>query len=102
MNSQTLAQMKPSAFLINCARGGLIDEPALALALRAGKLAGAGLDVLSQEPPPADHPLLAEDIPNLMLTPHTAWASREARQNLVDIMTDNIAKFIAGRPQNCV
>ncbi|MDN3640838.1 D-2-hydroxyacid dehydrogenase [Simiduia curdlanivorans] len=102
MNSQTLAHMKPSAFLINCARGGLIDEPALALALRAGQLAGAGLDVLSQEPPPANHPLLAEDIPNLILTPHTAWASREARQNLVDIMTDNIANFIAGRPQNCV
>ncbi|BFM12740.1 2-hydroxyacid dehydrogenase [Simiduia litorea] len=102
IDSQALAQMKSSAFLINCARGGLIDEPALATALRTGKLAGAGLDVLSQEPPPEDHPLLAADIPNLLLTPHTAWASREARQNLVDIMTNNIACFIAGTPQNCV
>ena len=102
INSDTLAQMKSSAFLINCARGGLIDEPALAAALRAGKLAGAGLDGLSQEPPSADHPLLATDIPNLILTPHSASGAREARQNLVNIIADNIAAFKAGAPKNCV
>lgn len=102
INAQRLAQMKPSAFLINCARGGLIDEPALADALRQRRLAGAGLDVLSQEPPPADHPLLAPDIPNLIITPHSAWASREARQNLVAIVAANIAAYFAGHPSNTV
>ncbi|UTA48689.1 2-hydroxyacid dehydrogenase [Simiduia sp. 21SJ11W-1] len=102
INAATLAQMKPGALLINCARGGLVDEPALAAALRAGTLGGAGLDVLSQEPPPADHPLLAGDIPNLIITPHTAWASREARQNLVDILTNNIQCYLSGAPVNRV
>ncbi|MBB3169287.1 2-hydroxyacid dehydrogenase [Simiduia aestuariiviva] len=102
INARRLARMKPSAFLINCARGGLIDELALAEALRQGRLAGAGLDVLSQEPPPADHPLLASDIPNLIITPHTAWASREARQNLIDILADNVRAYLAGQAINQV
>lgn len=102
INARTLGQMKPSTFLINCARGGLIDEGALAQALRQGSLAGAGLDTLSQEPPASDHPLLAADIPNLIITPHSAWASREARQNLVNILAGNIQAFIEGRPQNRV
>lgn len=92
INARTLALMKPGALLINTARGGLIDEPALATALRAGQLGGAGLDVLSMEPPPADHPLLAPDIPNLILTPHSAWASQPARQALVDQLQQNIIR----------
>lgn len=102
INAERLAMMKPGAFLINCARGGLIDELALAAALRNGQLGGAGLDVLSQEPPPADHPLLAPDIPNLIITPHTAWASHEARQNLVNILADNVRSFLSGEAMNRV
>lgn len=97
-----LAAMKPGAFLVNTARGGLIDEPALADALRRGALGGAALDVLSQEPPAADHPLLAGDIPGLIITPHSAWVSRECRQRLVDGVIDNIRAWQAGSPQNVV
>lgn len=96
INAHTLAQMKPGALLINTARGGLVDEVALAHALRSGQLGGAGLDVLSVEPPPADHPLLATDIPNLLITPHCAWVSRAARQRLLDTTVENIRHFIAG------
>ena len=88
-----LARMKPDALLVNTARGGLIDEEALATALRAGRIGGAALDVLSQEPPPPDHLLLASDIPNLTLTPHVAWASRAARQRLLDAVAANIQDF---------
>ncbi len=95
INAGTLAQMKPGALLINTARGGLVDEPALAAALRTGRLGGAGLDVLSVEPPPPDHPLLADDIPNLLITPHCAWVSRAARQRLLDATVENIRHFIA-------
>lgn len=102
VNRSFLAAMKPGAFLINTARGPLVDEPALAEALRAGTLGGAALDVLSQEPPPADHPLLAADLPNLIVTPHSAWVSREARQRLVDGVVANIRAWQAGRPQNVV
>lgn len=102
INENALQQMKNSSFLINISRGGLVVEDALAEALRSGQIAGAALDVLSQEPPPLDHPLLAADIPNLILTPHSAWASQEARQRLINIMTDNIAGFIKGAPQNLV
>lgn len=97
-----LALMKPGALLLNTARGGLVDEPALAAALREGRLGGAGIDVLQTEPPTADSPLLAGDIPNLIVTPHIAWASREARQRLTDQLADNIRAFLAGTPQNLV
>ena len=97
-----LALMKPDALLINTARGGMVDEAALADALRQGRLGGAGIDVLAQEPPRDDNPLLAADIPNLILTPHTAWASREARQRLLDEIADNITAFRRGEARNCV
>jgi glycerate dehydrogenase len=95
-----LALMKPGALLINTARGGIVDEPALAQALRAGRLGGAGIDVLTREPPAAGNPLLADDIPNLIVTPHIAWASRESRQRLVDQLAENIRAFAAGTLRN--
>jgi glycerate dehydrogenase len=91
-----LRRMKGDALLINTARGGLIDSEALAQALRAGEIGGAGIDVLPEEPPPADHPLLAADIPNLIVTPHVAWAAQEARQRALDQVTENIADFLRG------
>lgn len=87
-----LATMKPDALLINTSRGGLVDEQALAEALRAGALGGAGFDVLTEEPPVNGNPLLADDIPNLIVTPHSAWASREARQRIIEITADNLRK----------
>lgn len=95
INAERLARMKPGALLVNTARGGLIDETALLAALRSGHLGGAGLDVLSQEPPPADHPLLTAGLPNLLVTPHCAWVSRGARQRLLDATVANIRRFIA-------
>jgi len=100
MNAERLALMKKSAYLINTGRGLLIDEEALAAALRNGALAGAGLDVLSQEPPPADNPLL--HAPNCFVTPHLAWATRAARQRLIDTLAANLRAFLAGAPQNQV
>ncbi len=100
INEATLSQMKPSAFLINTGRGDLIDEPALADALRNKQIAGAALDVLSTEPPPADHILLFPDIPNLIITPHTAWASLESRQRLLNGVTKNIQAFLTGKSLN--
>jgi glycerate dehydrogenase len=91
-----LALMKPDALLINTARGGLVDSAALAAALRAGKLGGAGIDVLSQEPPVDGDPLLDPGIPNLLVTPHVAWAAREARQRSLDEMALNIRDFLDG------
>jgi glycerate dehydrogenase len=88
--------MKPSAFLINTARGGLVDERALADALRAGHLGGAATDVLSQEPPKDGNPLLASDIPRLIITPHSAWGSREARQRIVGQLAENAHAFCNG------
>jgi glycerate dehydrogenase len=100
VNAERLSSMKPTAFLINTSRGPLIDEPALAQALNAGRLAGAGLDVLSTEPPAADNPLLTAK--NCYITPHIAWATRSARERLLNIAMDNVAAFVAGRPQNVV
>lgn len=91
IGARELALMKPSALLINTSRGGLVDEQALADALRKGTIAGAGFDVLTEEPPRNGNPLLAGDIPNLIITPHSAWASREARQRIVDITARNLA-----------
>ena len=98
--AEHLALMKPSAFLINTGRGPLVDEAALARALNAGRLAGAGLDVLSSEPPPPDHPLLAAA--NCLITPHVAWAARAARVRLMKTVVENVKAFLAGRPQNVV
>ncbi len=91
-----LELMKPDALLINTARGGLIDGHALAAALKAGRLGGAGIDVLSQEPPVDGDPLLDPDIPNLVLTPHIAWAAREARQRCLEQIAANVEDFLAG------
>lgn len=99
INQQTLALMKPKALLINTARGGLIDEPALANALTQGKLF-AGVDVLSTEPPSADNPLL--HVPNISISPHNAWATKEARQNLLNIAVANVNGFLKGEVINCV
>jgi glycerate dehydrogenase len=96
ISAPQLKRMKRDALLINTARGGLIDSEALAEALRAGEIGGAGIDVLATEPPPDDHPLLAPDIPNLVVTPHVAWAAQEARQRALDQVTENIADFLRG------
>ena len=91
-----LAQMKADALLINTSRGGLVDEQALADALRDGTIGGAGFDVLTEEPPRHGNPLLADDLPNLIVTPHSAWASREARQRIVGITAANLAGLRSG------
>lgn len=100
INKDTLAQMKDGAFLINTARGGLIVEADLRQALLSGKLAGAAVDVAGSEPIPMDSPLLG--LPNLIITPHIAWAAREARQRLMDILVDNLRAFQQGSPRNVV
>jgi glycerate dehydrogenase len=94
--------MKPTAILINTARGGLVDEAALAEALKNGTIAGAGFDVLTKEPPKEGNILLDLRLPNFILTPHVAWASREAMQILADQLIDNIEAFVGGKPQNIV
>jgi len=103
-NQRTLSLMKPTAFLINTARGALIEETALIEALRNKQIAGAALDVISQEPPPSDHPILAavEELDNLIVTPHTAWSSREARERLLREIEENIVAFLQGRERNLV
>ena len=102
IGARELGLMRRDALLINTARGGLVDEAALAAALRGGDLGGAGVDVLTREPPAEGNPLLAADIPHLIVTPHTAWASREARQRLLDEVAANIAAFLAGQTRNRV
>jgi glycerate dehydrogenase len=102
IGARELALMKRDALLIDTARGGIVDEAALAEALRAGRLGGAGVDVLAVEPPREGSPLLAVDIPNLIVTPHVAWASREARQRLIDEVAANIRAFREGRERNRV
>jgi glycerate dehydrogenase len=102
IGAEELAQMKPDAILINTARGGLIDDHALIDALKNGRLAGAGIDVLRNEPPREGNPLLEIDLPNLIVTPHNAWASRQAMQTLADQLVDNLEAFVRGSPQNIV
>jgi len=100
INASRLARMKPSAFLLNTSRGPLLDEPAVAEALNAGRIAGAAVDVLSVEPPRPDNPLLAAK--NCIITPHIAWATRAARARLMNVAVTNIRDFLAGTPRNVV
>jgi glycerate dehydrogenase len=92
--------MKPTAFLINTARGPLVVDQDLAGALNAGRIAGAGLDVLSVEPPAESNPLPAAR--NCLVTPHIAWATREARSRLMDLAVENVAAYLAGAPRNVI
>ncbi len=100
VNAALLARVRPGALLINAARGGLVDEAALAAALDSGRLAGAALDVLSREPPPPDHPLLHAR--NCVITPHIGWASLAARRRLMAASVNNVRAFLAGKPVNVV
>jgi glycerate dehydrogenase len=100
VNAERLKWMKPGAFLLNTSRGPLVDETALADALNSGRIAGAGLDVLSVEPPPADNPLLRAK--NCIITPHHAWATRAARARLMNTAVANVRAFLDGKPQNVV
>jgi glycerate dehydrogenase len=100
MNEERLSRMKPTAFLINTSRGPLIDEHALAAALNAGRLAGAGVDVLPVEPPVTPSPLMQAK--NCLVTPHLAWATKEARARLMQTAVDNVRAFLAGSPRNVV
>ncbi len=97
-----IARMRSHAVLVNTSRGGVVDEAALLAALYCGGLGGACLDVLAEEPPPADHPLLGADLPNLIITPHVAWASRQAQQTLADEVVLNIAAFLRGESRGRV
>ncbi|QHI69763.1 D-2-hydroxyacid dehydrogenase [Tichowtungia aerotolerans] len=100
INAESIALMKPGAFIINTSRGGLIDEPALAEALNSGRLAGAGLDVLSTEPPAEDNPLISAK--NCFITPHIAWAGTAARKTLMNQTVANLRAFLDGEPVNRV
>ncbi|MDD8017864.1 MAG: D-2-hydroxyacid dehydrogenase [Bacteroidota bacterium] len=100
VNAEKLSMMKPSAFLINTSRGGVIDEQALANALNTNRLAGAGLDVLSKEPPTNANPLLTAK--NCLITPHIAWATKAARERLMKTVVENVKAFLDGRPMNVV
>ena len=100
INADTLAKMKSSAILINTGRGPLVDDQAVAAALADGRLAAFCADVLTQEPPQADNPLLKQ--PNAFITPHIAWASKEARVRLIQVATSNVRAFLSGTPQNVV
>ena len=104
INERTLALMKSTAFLINTARGALIDEAALIAALSKKQIAAAALDVITKEPPPADHRIVlaAKELDNLIVTPHTAWSAREARERLLNEVAENIAAFLLGRDRNRV
>ena len=102
IGARELQLMKPTAYIINTARGGLIDEQALADTLRRGHLGGAATDVLTSEPPSNDNPLLAADIPRLIVTPHSAWGSREARQRIVGQLCENTETFFTGTPKRLV
>lgn len=97
-----LKEMKPDSILINTARGALVDEQALIEALKVGRIGGAGIDVLRNEPPVSGNLLLETELPNLIVTPHIAWASRQAMQTLADQVVDNLEAFVRGEPQNLV
>lgn len=100
INAQSIASMRKGVIIINTSRGGLVDEGAVADALRSGQIGGYGADVLAQEPPRPDNPLFSA--PNVFITPHMAWATREARQKIIDIMADNISSWLAGNLRNRV
>ena len=100
VDARRIGLMKPTAFLVNTARGPLVDEEALAAALHAGRIAGAGLDVLSVEPPSRSNPLLGA--PRCVITPHIAWATRAARKRLIEATAGNVAAFLAGSPRHVV
>jgi glycerate dehydrogenase len=100
MNGETLRLMKPTAILINTGRGPLVDDQAVAKALEEGRLAAFCADVLTEEPPKADHPLLKQ--PNAFITPHIAWATKEARSRLIQVATDNVRSFLSGKAINVV
>jgi glycerate dehydrogenase len=104
INARTLSMMKPTAFLVNTARGALIDEIALIDSLRKERIAAAALDVITKEPPPTDHPIIqaARQMDNLMVTPHTAWSARETRERLLQEVEENISAFLSGKPRNIV
>ncbi len=102
IGKDALQLMKPTSFLINAARGGIVEETALAEALLAGTIAGAATDVLTKEPPDSTNPLLATDIPNLIITPHCAWGSYQARGRIVSQTVENINAFFAGNPARIV
>jgi glycerate dehydrogenase len=102
IDGRALAAMHPDALLINTARGGLVDASALLGALRAGRIGGAGIDVLDAEPPADGNPLLDADLPNLLVTPHIAWAAREARQRALEQIAANVQAYQAGHPRNRV
>jgi Lactate dehydrogenase and related dehydrogenases len=102
ISTREFSLMKPSAILINTARGNLVDEAALVNAIESKRIAGAGFDVLSVEPPREGNPLLDLDLPNFILTPHVAWGSRDAMQIMADQLVDNIDAFVAGSPRNVV
>ena len=95
-------KMKKTALLINTARGGLVDEEALVEALKNGTIGGAGFDVIAKEPPKEGNLLVEQDLPNLLVTPHVAWASKEAMQILADQLVDNVEAFVKGEPKNVV
>ena len=100
MNKETIGMMKPGSYLVNCSRGGLVDEPALIEALQSGHLAGAGIDTQEIEPPLPDNPLY--EMENVILTPHMGWRGYETRQRMVDMVAENINAYIAGKPQNVI
>jgi len=104
IDRRALSLLKPTAFLVNTARGALVDEAALVQALREKRIAGAALDVISKEPPPEDHPILkaAGELDNLLVTPHCAWSAREARARLLAEVAENILAFTEGRERNVV
>ena len=102
ISRKQLAMMKNTALLINCARGGIVDEQALVDALEDGVIGGAGVDVLTEEPPVNSHPLLNPEIPNLVVTPHSAWVARESRQRLIVQVAKNIQAFLTGNSCNVV